>query len=69
MGNFWLKDGHAKDGVSNPGQHGFDYWIATEASAPSVTTNCGCFLPFENCVTGHYNSGPWCTNYWYANKS
>ena len=30
---------------------------------------CGCFVPFENCVTGHYNSGPWCTNYWYANES
>jgi len=67
LGDFWVKQ---KDhGMSNPGQHGFDTWFATEASAPSVTTNCGCFMPFQGCVTGHYSNGPWCTNYWYPNIS
>eukprot|EP01050_Picozoa_sp_SAG11_P031747 SAG11_NODE_10001_length_863_cov_1.344241_1_plen_130_part_10 len=33
---------NAKWPVSNPGIHGFDEWVATEASGPSSTPNCGC---------------------------
>ena len=66
LGNFWLKSGHEKDGMSTPSMNGFDYWLATQASAPSVTPNCACFDPVQGCVTGHYaqeDEGPWCTNY------
>jgi len=55
----------------NPGMMGFDYWMATEASASSSTTNCGCVPAWKNqgegCIIG---GGNWtnkaleCTNYW-----
>ena len=62
-----LNGGNKKWPVSHPGLHGFDQWQATERSAPTCTTNCGCF---ENskCITGHYDSPPSCTNY-YTNQS
>eukprot|EP00050_Salpingoeca_kvevrii_P018241 m.72016 g.72016 ORF g.72016 m.72016 type:complete len:569 (+) comp7975_c0_seq4:1186-2892(+) len=56
--------------VSHPGIHGFDEWLATEASAASTTPNCGCNPAWvqSGCVTG---MGKWsnasafaCTNYW-----
>jgi len=57
--------------ASNPGIHGYDEWHATEASASSSTTNCGCVPQWKNqgngCITG---GGVWknqaleCTNYW-----
>eukprot|EP01062_Namystynia_karyoxenos_P083048 TRINITY_DN9473_c0_g1_i1.p1 TRINITY_DN9473_c0_g1~~TRINITY_DN9473_c0_g1_i1.p1 ORF type:complete len:739 (+),score=141.90 TRINITY_DN9473_c0_g1_i1:67-2217(+) len=78
LGDFWDKgespEGHYALGkwpASNPGMHGFDEWAATEASAASCTTNCGCVSAWKSegqgCVTG---GGVWknaaydCTNYW-----
>eukprot|EP01083_Nonionella_stella_P178467 630487_1 len=69
LGDFWNKSqGH---NISRPDQHGFDYWMCTEASAPSCTPNCGCFPPpYDECITGHYDVDvPWCTNYWFADSS
>lgn len=55
----------------HPGMMGFDFWLATEASAASSTTNCGCNPAWaqegEGCIVG---GGNWtrksleCTNYW-----
>ena len=62
-----LKHGNKHWPVSHPGLHGFDHWQATERSASTCTTNCGCF-PDAECINGHYGSNPSCTNY-YTNKS
>eukprot|EP00039_Didymoeca_costata_P025389 m.13161 g.13161 ORF g.13161 m.13161 type:complete len:719 (+) comp4799_c0_seq2:74-2230(+) len=78
LGDFFFKGGkrtefaYNKWPVSNPGMHGFDEWHATEASAPSSTTNCGCDKAWweasPGCITG---GGDWqnkaytCTNYWF----
>ena len=62
-----LKRGNKKWPVSHPAQHGFDQWLATERSAPTVTINCGCF-PNSQCILGHYTRRPSCNNY-YTNKS
>ena len=29
--------------VSDPGKHGFDDWMTTQAEASNSMTNCGCF--------------------------
>lgn len=80
LGDFWIKD-KKEDSVatyastkwpsSNPGMHGFDEWMSTEASAASSTTNCGCNpewpLQGQGCIIG---GGNWtnkalpCSNYW-----
>ena len=62
-----LKGGNKKWPVSHPGLHGFDQWQATERSAQTCTTNCGCF-PDSKCINGHYRGSPSCTNY-YTNIS
>ena len=49
--------------VSHPGMHGFDDWWVTERSAPTVTTNCGCFEAAV-CTQGHYPTPPPCLNYY-----
>ncbi|XP_065177967.1 steryl-sulfatase-like [Sycon ciliatum] len=63
-----LKGGNPKWPISHPGIHGFDIWHATERSAPTATTNCGCFSP-PNCISGHWNQNFSCTNFWTANPS
>eukprot|EP01046_Picozoa_sp_COSAG06_P018225 COSAG06_NODE_1261_length_10074_cov_21.232882_2_plen_254_part_00 len=58
---------YTKFPISHPGTHGFDEWHSTEASAASSTTNCGCFEPASQCVTGGgvYRDVSYpCTNYW-----
>ena len=62
-----LKGGNKKWPVSHPGLHGFDQWQATERSAQTCTTNCGCF-PDAKCINGRYRGSPSCTNY-YTNIS
>ena len=62
-----VKDGNKKWPVSHPGLHGFDQWRATERSAQTCTTNCGCF-DVSKCVNGHYRGPPACINY-HTNKS
>ena len=62
-----LNGGNKKWPVSHPGLHGFDQWQATERSASTCTTNCGCFQD-SKCINGHYGTNPSCTNY-YTNKS
>lgn len=78
LGDFWVKDGHPSNYAtdkwpsSHPGMHGFDEWHATEASAPSTSTNCGCDPSWvtqgKGCITGggvfKKNKSPKCTNYW-----
>jgi arylsulfatase A-like enzyme len=78
LGDFWVKDGRPSNYAvdkwpsSHPGIHGFDEWHATEASAPSTSTNCGCdpswLTQGRGCVS---SGGKWrtdkthdCTNYW-----
>jgi len=76
LGDFWDKGERGgpalrKWPASNPGIHGFDEWHATEASASSSTTNCGCVASWsktgKGCIVG---GGSWsnkaleCTNYW-----
>ncbi|XP_065909032.1 N-acetylgalactosamine-6-sulfatase-like [Dysidea avara] len=62
-----LRGGNSKWPVSHPGLHGFEQWWATAKSAPTATTNCGCFQN-STCILGHYTSRPVCTNY-YTNTS
>ena len=78
LGNFFPKPSIAKKNfvndkwpVSHPGMHGFDEWMATEASASSSMCNCGCKPEWvddgEGCVIGggkfqHHSYN--CTNYW-----
>jgi len=62
-----LRDGNSRWPVSHPGLHGFEQWWATGRSAPTATTNCGCF-PNSTCILGHYRNRPLCTNY-YTNTS
>ena len=50
-------------GMCNPSMVGFDYFLATQAAAPTVTPNCACFKE-KDCVVGHYSSVP-CSHYWY----
>ena len=78
LGNFSPKPGLTKKNfvnekwpVSHPGMHGFDEWLATEASASSSMPNCGCRREWveegDGCVIGGgefvHDSFP-CTNYW-----
>ena len=80
LGDFWVKGepptyAMKKWPSSHPGQHGFDTWHATEASAESSTLNCGCVPEWKfegkGCVNG---SGKWerssleCTNYWFFSE-
>jgi hypothetical protein len=85
LGNFWVKDGDDRTTpadkrwpASHPGMHGFDEWHATEASAESSTTNCGCVEDWktegDGCIIGGgywtHNQSLDCTNYWsYANTT
>lgn len=85
LGNFWVKDGDHRETpadkrwpASHPGMHGFDEWHATEASAESSTTNCGCVESWKSegngCIIGGgfwtHNESLDCTNYWsYANTT
>ena len=73
LGDFWLKNNVDIKNYcpiySNPTTSGFDYWFATQASAPSVTANCGCFSPLNGCAHGHYVQKSWCTKFWYPNAS
>ncbi|XP_065890047.1 N-acetylgalactosamine-6-sulfatase-like [Dysidea avara] len=62
-----LRGGNSKWPVSHPGLHGFEQWWATGRSAPTTTTNCGCFQN-SVCTLGHYTNRPVCTNY-YTNTS
>lgn len=78
LGDFWVKDGRPSSYAtdkwpsSHPGMHGFDEWHATEASAPSSSTNCGCDPSWvsqgKGCITGggkfRKDKAPKCTNYW-----
>ena len=59
-----LPGGNKKWPVSHPGMHGFDEWWATERSAQSTNINCACFNDTKQCVLGHYNEAPTCTNYY-----
>ena len=43
LGDFWNKTGTPWD-TSNPSDHGFDYWMSTEASAPSCLVFCPFFI-------------------------
>jgi hypothetical protein len=43
LGNFF-EDANNVDAGSPPSFHGFDEYCSTEASAPSSTLNCGCFV-------------------------
>ena len=81
LGDLWRKPhltGH--HGMCNPGNVGFDDWIATHGAVASVMPNCGCFKKerMENsCAVGHYgfkrdgvrHGGPWCSNYWYPESN
>jgi hypothetical protein len=70
-GDFFPKRSHgepksyanARWPVSNPGTHGFDEWVSTEASGPSSTPNCGCNPDWkaagQGCISG---GGVWRTN-------
>ena len=73
LGDFWLKNNVGIKNYcpmySNPTTSGFDDWFATQASAPTVTGNCGCFHPLEGCEHGRYSSKAWCTRFWYPNAS
>ena len=62
-----VEGGNRKWPVSHPGLHGFDQWQATERSAQTCTTNCGCFN-ISKCINGHYRVPPSCINY-HTNKS
>ena len=54
LGDLWAKTdvpGYAGN-YSSPSQHGFDYWIQTEAEASNSMPNCGCF------PVNHTHPGP-----------
>ena len=70
LGNFIpVRRGRHIYPVSHPGLHGFEQWWATAKSAPTATTNCGCFQN-SVCILGHNLTRRWpsCTNY-YTNTS
>eukprot|EP01006_Ploeotia_vitrea_P031501 TRINITY_DN63834_c0_g3_i1.p1 TRINITY_DN63834_c0_g3~~TRINITY_DN63834_c0_g3_i1.p1 ORF type:complete len:535 (+),score=50.22 TRINITY_DN63834_c0_g3_i1:230-1606(+) len=63
---------HKEDTIwTNPGTVGFDeYYSTMPTMETSATFNCGCFKPYKNCITGHYNVSHFkCDNYWYSNRS
>lgn len=78
LGDFWDKGESAKGNfalskwpASHPGMHGYDEWAATEASASSSTTNCGCVASWKDtgkgCIVGggsFQKKALKCTNYW-----
>lgn len=47
LGDLWDKKlpgmSAEKWSVSDPGKHGFDDWMTTQAEASNSMTNCGCF--------------------------
>ena len=47
LGDLWDKKlpgmSPEKWSVSDPGKHGFDDWMTTQAEASNSMTNCGCF--------------------------
>ena len=45
LGDLWAKTNVTgyQGNYSNPGNHGFDRWMLTEAEASSSMSNCGCF--------------------------
>ena len=56
LGDLWDKKLPGMDptkwSVSNPGHHGFDEWMTTQAEASNSMSNCGCF------PTNHTHPGP-----------
>ena len=67
LGDFKPLRRRGNNTLSHPGLHGFEQWWATGRSAPTATTNCGCFQN-STCILGHYTDRPMCTNY-YTNTS